>query len=304
MEMHQVRYFLSVARRLNFTRAAEECNVAQPSLTRAIKLLEAEFGGELFRRERNLSHLTELGQRVLPLLKQCYESSLGAKSVAVSIRKGEVAPLRIALSRTVDISLLIDQFTEVARAFRGIEFKFIRDTAANVCAALKNGDADLGIACARDESWDRFDAWPLFSESFEAAVSGQHPLARTDACGLSEVLGERILVRTYCENSPQFVEIASNAGVTSFNRHEVTSERDLAALVAAGLGIAIVPRTTSMPEGVIRLPIKGLELDRTVYLYGVAGRQRSDAANALLKLLRSHNWARHLRPNGPSPSLH
>ena len=54
MEMHQIRYFLGVSRTLNFTRAAEECNVSQPSLTRAIKLLEEELGGELFRRERNL----------------------------------------------------------------------------------------------------------------------------------------------------------------------------------------------------------------------------------------------------------
>ena len=51
MEMHQVRYFLAVARELNFTRAAESCHVAQPSLTRAIKQLEDEFGGELFRRD-------------------------------------------------------------------------------------------------------------------------------------------------------------------------------------------------------------------------------------------------------------
>ncbi len=50
MEMHQVRYFLAVARTLNFTRAADECNVTQPSLTRAIKQLEAELGGDLFRR--------------------------------------------------------------------------------------------------------------------------------------------------------------------------------------------------------------------------------------------------------------
>ncbi|MGC1624341.1 MAG: LysR family transcriptional regulator, partial [Pseudolabrys sp.] len=51
MEMHQVRYFLAVADELNFTRAAEKCNVSQPSLSRAIKMLEFEFGGDLFRRE-------------------------------------------------------------------------------------------------------------------------------------------------------------------------------------------------------------------------------------------------------------
>src|SRR3546814_724285 len=86
MEMHQVRYFLAVARTLNFTRAAEECHVAQPSLTRAIRQLEGELGGDLFRRERPQSQLTELGQRMLPLLKQCYDSAMSARSLASAIK--------------------------------------------------------------------------------------------------------------------------------------------------------------------------------------------------------------------------
>lgn len=103
METHQIRYFLAVARHVNFTRAAEECNVSQPALTRAIKLLEDEFGGDLFRRERNLSHLTELGQRMLPLVQQCYESALGAVNLAKAVKRGEIATLRLALSRTIDM---------------------------------------------------------------------------------------------------------------------------------------------------------------------------------------------------------
>ena len=67
MATHQIRYFLAVAKTLNFTQAAEECHVAQPSLSRAIRNLEEELGGELFRRERALSHLTELGKLMLPL---------------------------------------------------------------------------------------------------------------------------------------------------------------------------------------------------------------------------------------------
>ena len=68
--MHQVRYFLTLCRELNFTRAAEKCNVAQPALTRAIKLLEDEFGGLLFHRERARTHLSELGQAVRPYLEE------------------------------------------------------------------------------------------------------------------------------------------------------------------------------------------------------------------------------------------
>ena len=69
MEMHQVRYFLAVCETLNFTRAAERCHVAQPSLTRAIQKLEQEFGGPLFRRERNRTHLTDLGRLVQPHMR-------------------------------------------------------------------------------------------------------------------------------------------------------------------------------------------------------------------------------------------
>ncbi len=69
MEMQQIRYFLMLSKTLNFTRAAEACNVSQPALTRAMQLLEAELGGDLIRRERGNSHLTALGQRMLPLLQ-------------------------------------------------------------------------------------------------------------------------------------------------------------------------------------------------------------------------------------------
>jgi hypothetical protein len=66
VEMHQIRYFLALCKEFNFTKAAERCNVAQPSLTRAIKLLEEEFGGPLVHRERVNTHLTELGRMVRP----------------------------------------------------------------------------------------------------------------------------------------------------------------------------------------------------------------------------------------------
>src|SRR5580658_2859247 len=91
--MHQIRYFLALSETLNLTKAAERCNVAQPALTRAIKALEGELGGELLRRERALSHLTELGQSILPMLRQCYETAVTAKTVAASMRKGERKPL-------------------------------------------------------------------------------------------------------------------------------------------------------------------------------------------------------------------
>ena len=126
MEMQQVRYFITLAKTLNFTRAAEECNVSQPSLTRAIRLLEDEFGGELLRRERRQSHLTELGQRMLPLMQQCYDAALSAKTLATAMKKNEIAPLSIAISQTINIAVFMPQLNELSRAFPGIQLKIKR----------------------------------------------------------------------------------------------------------------------------------------------------------------------------------
>jgi LysR family transcriptional regulator, hydrogen peroxide-inducible genes activator len=85
MEMHQVRYFLAVAEELNFTRASERCNVTQPSLSRAIKLLEDELGGTLFYREREPTRLTDLGHMVRPHLQSVYEHSNLAKRLSQTL---------------------------------------------------------------------------------------------------------------------------------------------------------------------------------------------------------------------------
>src|SRR5262249_6126412 len=196
MEMHQVRYFLAVARTLNFTRAADECNVAQPSLTRAIKQLEAELGGDLFRRERPAAQLTELGQRMHPLLKQCYEAAAGARSLASAFKSGEVGALRIALTDSVDLSLLIPFLNQIKRQFNGLEFKFLRGSSREVTEMLKRGQAEIGIAAELDEEWERLDAWPLFTEDFQLVLSRQHRLAEQKHLDFEDLRSEQMLSRS------------------------------------------------------------------------------------------------------------
>ena len=291
MEMHQVRYFLAVSRTLNFTRAAEECNVAQPSLTRAVRQLEEELGGDLFRRERPHAILTELGERMLPLLRQCYESAISARSLASSIKKGEVAALRIALSRSINLSLILPQLNELQTHFRQVELKLLRGNGVEVAEYLKKGHAELAIAASLDETWERLDSWPLFTESFLLLAHNGHPLATRDAVGLDDLREERLLVRTYCEHAGAIANLLRDAGIEPAHAHEVTSERDLFALLEANMGVALVPRSAATSASLARAPVKGLELTRTVYLYGVAGRQRTVVASTMLKMFRGADWA-------------
>ena len=290
MEMHQIRYFLAAARTLNFTRAAEECNVAQPSLTRAIQQLEQELAGDLFRRERKLSHLTDLGQRMLPLMQQCYDMAQGAKSLANSIKRGEIASLRLALSHTIDISLLVPYLSELTRAFNGLELKFLRGSGTEIAEKLKQGEAELGIAGPLDESWARFDVWPLFTEGFALVVSDKHRLANQQAIDLDELGQERLLMRPYCEQAEQITALLRSRNITAAHTHELSSERDLLSLLEANIGVAFVPRSVTIHEGLTRVMINDWSLDRTVYLYAVAGRPRTGPLTAFMKQLNAGDW--------------
>src|SRR5712691_702041 len=101
MEMHQVRYFLVLCEELHFTRAATRCNVTQPSLTRAIKALEDEFGGPLFHRERANTHLSELGKVVKPYLQDVYRSYESVRRKAREFTTDKTIPLRLGLMCTI-----------------------------------------------------------------------------------------------------------------------------------------------------------------------------------------------------------
>ena len=293
MEMHQVRYFLAVARTLNFTRAADECNVTQPSLTRAIKQLEAELGGDLFRRERP-TQLTELGQRMHPLLKQCYEAAVGARSLASSFKSGEIGALRIALTHSVDLSLLIPFLNEVRRQFNRLEFKFLRGNSREVGEMLKKGEAELGIAAELDKDWERLDAWPLFTEDFKLVLNRQHRLADQDSVDLDDLRTEQLLSRNYCEHTERLGTSLREHGLDLDRSHEISSERDLIQMVEADAGVAVIPDTSPIPPTLKRTAVDGLDARRTVHLYGVAGRERTAVAAAVMRMLRGADWRQKL----------
>jgi DNA-binding transcriptional LysR family regulator len=298
MEMHQVRYFLAVARLLNFTRAAEECNVTQPSLTRAIKQLEQELGGDLFRRERPAAQLTELGQRMHPLLKQCYDAALGARSLASSFRSGEVGALRIALTHSIDLALLVPYLDQIKRNFNRLEFRFLRGNSHEVAEMLKKGEAELGIAAELDGDWERLDTWPLFTENFHLVVSTRHRLAGQDKVDIEDLRSEQLLSRKYCEHEARLNASLHESGIDVDRNHEVASERDLIELVEADIGIAVVPHTSPLPPTLRRATVDGLDARRTVHLYGVAGRERTAVASAVMRMLRGADWQRFLSERG------
>ncbi len=288
--MHQIRYFLAVAKTLNFTRAAEECGVSQPSLTRAVQTLEAELGGELFQRERSLTHLTDLGVRMLPLVQQSFDSAVAAKSLASSMKSGAVTPLKLALSSSINLAILLPHLTELSRNFAGMELKIFRGDAAELADCLKKGGADLGVAGRLKGEWERFDRWTLFTEPFVLAVGETHRYANRKRVAVHELSGEKIIRRSHCEGLETVDALLSARGLADLQRHEASSDRDVAGLLSANLGVALAPSSADLPGSLRRLGLDDADLSREVCVYGVAGRPRSPIAGMFLKMLRASDW--------------
>lgn len=289
MEMHQVRYFLAVARTLNFTRAAEESNVTQPSLTRAIQKLEEEFGGLLFRRERALTHLTDLGRMLLPHLERAYESAQAAKSLAKGVGKAVVAPLNLGIAATLRGGHLHQALRNVADTLPGLQLRLVSGEGRLLAEDLLKGELDMLVLSELRSMPERIDTVKLYEQDYRLALPAAHPLAEAASAAIAD-LGEVTLIE--CD-SDLFAEVRDRCSAGTVEpefRHMAASEHDLLKLVEAGLGCGIVSEDALLPDQVKGVALADLPLRRKVVLATVAGRQRSAAAEAFLRTIRVCAW--------------
>jgi LysR family hydrogen peroxide-inducible transcriptional activator len=288
MELHQVRYFVALARSMNFTRAAEQCNVTQPALTKAIQKLEYELGGPLVFRERQLTQLTDLGKLMLPMLDRSLSAVEAARSNAKEFRRKKVATLRVALTPSISASILMKPLAEVTRQVSGLQVDLVEIASSNVFAGLLSGEIGvaLGSSCIGSAP-DRIDRWRLFDEKVLVACAADGRLAEDAEASLKDLRAARWLEPADCEIARSFRQTYLSDGGTNRTRHR---GQGLHNLVSAGLGIMLAPEHMPVAPGTVVRPIADIEFKRNVELFAVAGRQYSPALDAFVKTCRSLDW--------------
>jgi LysR family transcriptional regulator, hydrogen peroxide-inducible genes activator len=215
MEMHQVRYFLAVAQERNFSRAAEKCNVTQPSLSRAIQQLEGELGGPLFHRERHLTHLTDLGQMVQPHLETVYNAAVKAKKLSQDLNQLKRVPLKLGIMSTISPDEIVDLIAALKTRYDGLELRLCDANAKDLRERVLAGDLEAVIyALPGEEVDERTHVMPLFSEQMVIAVHQGHRLARERAFPVKELNGECYIHRVNCEFAGYADHILQEKGVT------------------------------------------------------------------------------------------
>jgi LysR family hydrogen peroxide-inducible transcriptional activator len=289
MEMHQVRYFLALAEELNFTRAGDRCNVTQPALSRAIKLLEEELGGLLFRREHESTHLTDLGHMVRPHLQSVYHHSMLAKHLSQDFVQR--LPLKLGIMSTISPDEIVDLIANIRTRHPDVELKLCDSNANDLRSRLLAGDLEVVIYALPGEEPDlRTHSIPLFREQMVLAVHRGHRLAKERAFPVREMNNESYIHRMNCEFAGYADQILQQQGVTCTPTY--WSERDdwTLAMVAAGLGFAFMPTNAVKHPGVVGLPVVEPEFWRQVNLVSVRGRRYSPGVGSLVREAMRKAW--------------
>lgn len=289
--MHQIRYFLAAAKTRNFTRAAEQCAVSPPSLLRAIKLLEGEFGGPLFNRERSNMQLTELGRIAVPHLQLIFDEAVQVKKSA----KDYVASAKRTLSLGVMCTIAPHQFVDLMQQFHkanpAVAVAVLDSKASILEKGLLSGQFDVAIYCLPGEApHARTHALPLFRERMVITLPPAHVLAGKPSVAASELNGEPYLDRVNCEFSGYADKLFLDRNIVGPTVYQ--SERDdwILAMVAAGVGYGFMPESSANHPGVVSRPLTDPELWRTVNLVTVRGRPHSPAVGAFVREVMRVKW--------------
>jgi LysR family hydrogen peroxide-inducible transcriptional activator len=271
MTLTELKYIVAVAREKHFGKAADACYVSQPTLSVAVKKLEQELDVKIFERSANEVTVTPLGEEIVRQAQSVLEQAAGIKDIAKrgkdplagSLKLGviyTIAPyllpalVRQVIDRTPQMPLMLQEnFT--------VKLMEMLRTGEIDCAILAEPFPDAGLAIA-----------PLYDEPFFAAVPMNHPLAQQSSVTTEQLKRETMLLlgNGHCfrdhvlEVCPEFARFSSDAeGIRK--SFEGSSLETIKHMVAAGMGITLVPRL-SVPKEALEAKKRRMEDAYVKYL--------------------------------------
>lgn len=296
MELHQVRYFLKAGETLNFTRAAEQCGVSVPSLSRALHQLEEELGGQLFRRERHLTHLTDLGRLMLEHFTKLNEAADAAKRDASEYAKLNQARLKLGIFASMGADVLTGYLTALKTEASRLDLFIWEANCEELEQALLRGEIDIALSSVEHKD-ERIRTVPLYREYFYVIFPPGHRFAKMNAVPLRELEGEDYVQRVHCEFPQNLARLGEKRPFDFVNLTYIGEREEwIQSLVRSGMGCAIMPEHIYLMPGIEMRRLVEPEVQRQISVATVAGRPHSAPVAAAIAATRKNRW-----PNAGEP---
>lgn len=296
MTLQQLRYFVKIADTLHYTRAAEELNISQPSLSYAITQLSKELDVPLFKKDGIKVYLTEYGEAFLPY----------AESALNILNQGEIQLSKMLNPSKGNINLgyiytvSFDAIPHLIESFynflgnRNINFNFQVNMTNLLIKKLTQGHLDVVMAPHTEISNEYIKFIPVFVQELYLIVYKDHPLAGHTTVTGNDIRNEKfIMIKKESDLYVQTVSYFKKNNIIPNVFFEVDECNSMASFVGAKLGIAIMPKIPSLESyKVAAIPFEGNALNRTISIYWNEGIKHSAALKKFLDYcitLKSNN---------------
>ncbi|MBK9238210.1 MAG: LysR family transcriptional regulator [Rhodoferax sp.] len=277
MTLTELKYIVAVARERHFGRAAEACFVSQPTLSVAVKKLEEELDLKLFERSANDVTITPLGEEIVRQAQSVLEQAANIKEIAKRGKDPLAGALRLGVIYTIAPYLLPDLVRQVIERTPQMPLMLQENFTVKLLEMLRTGEIDCAILAEPFPDAGLALA-PLYDEPFYAVVPVTHPLAKHDTVTTDELKQETMLLlgSGHCfrdhvlEVCPEFARFSSNAeGIRK--SFEGSSLETIKHMVAAGMGVTLVPRLSVPKEALADKPRRKRDEDAFVKYLPFAG---------------------------------
>jgi DNA-binding transcriptional LysR family regulator len=283
IDRYLLRYFLAVVDHGTFSRAAAHANVAQPTLSVGIAKLERLLGASLFQRSSQRVHLTEAGTRFLSHARRI-ESEFNLAEQAVTGERPNPT-LRVGILTSIAGTMIAQAIRQAGNERDAARVELVEGNERELTGHLARGRVDIALSLV-GRGADRFAEEVLLEEAYKLAVPSAHPLAG-QAVIAGEALADNVMiVRRHCEALSDTSRYFTERGVRPFFALRTNNDDRALAMVAAGLGITVMPESFAAP-GVARPAMAGFGARRTVgLLYGQQAESLQHDPPAIVRALR------------------
>jgi LysR family hydrogen peroxide-inducible transcriptional activator len=288
MEFHQLRYVCAIAETGSFSRAAERCQVAQPSLSQQVLKLEEDLGARLFDRLGRSVRLTEAGHAFLPYARSILSQMETARSSVADTCADVHGGVAVGIIPTIAPYLMPRYTTAFARKYPEAKLRIVEETTPVLVEGLRDLSIDLAILALPLRHKD-LELFPLRTEPLFVALPKKHPRAAAEALSLKDLRGESfVMLRDgHCFRDLSIAACA-HARVTPHIAFESGQFSSLFGMVAAGVGISLVPEMAiDRNAGCRYVRLSDARATRTIVAAVLRGRSFNRVQQAFLSEIRS-----------------
>ncbi len=289
MELHQLRYFTAVAREGNFTRAAEACGVAQPSLSQQIQKLEKELGTPLFDRMPRSVILTEAGKKLKEMAADILTSVDEARRRIVDDPAEVSGRLAIGVIPTIAPFVLPKVLRSYTRRFPDVAIHVEESVTETLLQEVSEGELDLAILALPIEH-DRLHAESLYDEPLLLAMSADHPLAKRKRVTWEHLAQERLLVLhdMHCLGD-QVMGLCRRHSLRPDYAFRGAQLATIQHMITLGMGVSLIPEMAARSDNTTSRVYRAIAGDspyRTIAVAWHLYRYRTTAARRMLEELQ------------------